>query len=158
MKTTIILSAILCGAFVFSISARAAPHSPDPGPDSDIEQIRQVVENYGEGLRTGDIELLKQTFHPNAIWTGYVGGDLIAAPIETMYQSLRSNPVPAVSGEPYAYEVKDINIVGETATADVVEHSFFGHDFLTRLHLVQVDNGWRITSKLFTVTGVAGNN
>jgi hypothetical protein len=31
---------------------------------NDAAQIRQVVEDYGEGLRTGDVVRLERAFHP----------------------------------------------------------------------------------------------
>jgi len=153
MKATRFLPLLLGAALLsgFAVPSNAPPHNPN-----DEALIRQVIERYGEGLRTGDIGLLERSFHPQAIWAGHFGGNLIAAPIETMYQSLRTNPVPAVSGEPYAYEVVDIDVVGDMATAEVVESSFFGHNFITRFHLIRVGGDWQITSKLFTVTGMAG--
>jgi hypothetical protein len=121
----------------------------------DAAQIRQVVEDYGEGLRTGDVARLERAFHPQAIMTGYLGDDLLIIPIEGMYESVRSTPSPMETGEPFAYELANMDIVGGTATADVVEKSFRSFDFLTRFHLVRIDDGWQIVSKIFSITGPA---
>jgi hypothetical protein len=122
---------------------------------SDADSIRQVLTYYAEGLRTGDVDLLKQAFHPQSIMTGYFGGDLILTPIEGFYDLVRNSPAPSVSGEPYAYEIGEVDVIGDTATAEVSETSLLGHDFADRFHLVRIDGRWQIVSKIFSVTGVA---
>jgi hypothetical protein len=121
---------------------------------SEIDAVRKVLSYYAEGLEKGDVDLLKKAFHPQSIMTGYFGGNLLLVPIEGLYDLVRSNPAPVESGEPYAYEISDINIIGETATGQVSETSYLGHNFTDRFHLVKIDGRWQIISKIFCVTGM----
>jgi hypothetical protein len=45
---------------------------------------------------------------------GYLGDDLIAAPIAALYDWVGSNPAPAVSGDPYLCEILGIEITAES--------------------------------------------
>ena len=47
--------------------------------------IRETVQHYVEGMRTHKVDGLKQGFHQQAILCGYLGDDMIAAPIQALY-------------------------------------------------------------------------
>jgi hypothetical protein len=139
---------IVCAlGFAMAVSP---PQLAGRSAEADEARITAILQQYGGGLRTGDVDLLRRTDHPQAIWTGYSAVELISGPSSTTDEALGAHLAPAASG---AYRVVSKDAGGKTAAATVVETSFPGHDFLTHLHLVYPDAGWRITSKLFTVTG-----
>jgi hypothetical protein len=59
---------------------------------NDEAGIRQAVEYYGEGLRMGDVELFRRAFHPEAVWAGYIGAELVIESIEGMYERVQVTP------------------------------------------------------------------
>jgi hypothetical protein len=62
---------------------------------ADENGIREAINYYIEGMRTGNVEVLRQGFHQQAILCGYLGDEMIAAPIEGLYDWVNSNPAPA---------------------------------------------------------------
>jgi hypothetical protein len=122
---------------------------------AEISAVCEVLSYYAEGLGKGDIDLLKKAFHPQALMSGYFGGELMLVPIDGLYELVRTHPSPAETGEPYAYEISNIQIIGETATGQIAETSYLGHNITDRFHLVKIEGRWQIVSKIFSVTGVA---
>ena len=52
---------------------------------ADEHGIREAINYYIEGMRTGNVEVLRHGFHQQAILCGYLGDEMIAAPIEGLY-------------------------------------------------------------------------
>lgn len=121
----------------------------------ELASIRQIVEYYAEGLRHGSVETLQKAFHPQAIMAGYFNADRMLMDMEGFYGLVRSVPAPATSGEPFRHEVRSVEVSGNTATVEIAEHSFLGHDFRTCFHLLKTDGQWQITAKLFNTLGPA---
>jgi hypothetical protein len=118
----------------------------------DQAAIRDTLGHYLDGLRNGSVESLQQAFHPQAIMTGYLGPDLMIMPIQGLYDLVASTPSPAATGAPFLAEIGRIEIVGNTATAEVSEQGYLGANFQDRFQLLKVDGRWQIIAKLFTTT------
>lgn len=134
--------------------------SPTSVPSVDIsspelEAIAQVVGYYADGLRHGSVETLQKAFHPQAIMSGYFNDDLMLMPMEGFHDLVRSVPAPADSGEPFRHEIKAVQVTGQTATVEIAEYSFLGHDFKTCFHMIRMDGRWQIISKMFSTVGPA---
>jgi hypothetical protein len=54
----------------------------------------------------------------------------------------------AATGE-YHAEVESIQVMGDVATATLVETGFIGSNFFDFFHLIRVDGEWKIISKTF---------
>jgi hypothetical protein len=114
----------------------------------DEQRIREVIAFYAEGMRTGNVETLKQGFHDQAILCGYLGDDLIADPIAALYEWVAANPAPAATGEPYSCETLSIALTGRVATASVRESDHHGV-VIDHFHLLKIGERWSIVSKLW---------
>ena len=110
--------------------------------------IREAIEHYAEGMRTGNIDTLKKAFHEQAILCGYLGDELIAAPIVALYDWVGGNPAPAASGGPFNCEVLEMKITNRVATAAVRETDQHG-SVIDHFHLLKVNERWWIVSKLW---------
>ncbi len=110
--------------------------------------IRETITYYVEGMRTCNVEILKQGFHQQAILCGYLGDEMIAAPIEGLYDWVNSNPAPAKTGEIFGCSILVIEVTGRVATATVRET---GHEgtVIDYFHLLSDKNRWWIVSKLW---------
>ena len=115
---------------------------------SEEQGIRQAIAYYTDGMRSGAVETLKRGFHEQAILCGYLGDELIAAPIAGLYAWVEANPAPAATGEPFDCEILEIQVTGRVATATVRET---GHDgaVIDHFHLLQIGARWWIVSKLW---------
>jgi hypothetical protein len=134
-------------------SATAVPALDIVTPE--LAAIRQTVDCYAEGLRNGSVETLQKAFHSQAVMAGYFNADRMLLDMEGFYQLVRTVPAPAVSGEPFRYQIDSVQVSGNTATAEISEHHFLGHDFKTCFHLLKTDHQWQITAKLFNSLGPA---
>jgi hypothetical protein len=115
---------------------------------SEENAIREAINYYVEGTRTGNVETLKEGFHEQAILCGYLGDELIAAPIEGYYEWVAANPASAVTGDVFECLVTAIEITGRAATATVRETSH-GENVIDYFHLLKVGDRWLIVSKLW---------
>ena len=114
---------------------------------ADENGIREAINYYIEGMRTGNVEVLRQGFHQQAILCGYLGDEMIAAPIEGLYDWVNSNPAPVTTGEAFHCVVLALEITGRVATAKVREtHEGVVIDYF---HLLKHGNRWWIVSKLW---------
>lgn len=115
---------------------------------SEERGIREAIGHYAEGMRTGNVAALKEAFHEQAILCGYLGDELIAAPIVALYDWVGGNPAPAATGEPFNCEVLEIGVTNRVATAAVRETDQHGA-VIDHFHLLKVNERWWIVSKLW---------
>ncbi|HKZ78844.1 MAG TPA: nuclear transport factor 2 family protein [Pyrinomonadaceae bacterium] len=79
--------------------------------------IREAINYYAEGMGMANVEILKEAFHQQAILCGYLGEEIIAAPIEGLYDWVNSNPAPAETGEIFGCAILAIEVTGRVAAA-----------------------------------------
>ena len=102
----------------------------------DHNAVVAVLRKYLDGSN-GDVELLKQAFHDNAIING--------RPIKALYDAVaRKGKTSSTSRVDY------LDIVGNVASARTVIENWHGYNFVEYQHLVKDRNGWKITSKTYT--------
>ena len=117
---------------------------------SEDRGIREAIAHYADGMRTGNVETLKRAFHEQAILCGYLGDELIAAPIGALYDWVGANPAPAATGDPYSCEVLGIEVTKRVAAASVRE-TLHNETVIDHFHLLKVGERWGIVSKLWDV-------
>jgi len=113
----------------------------------DDTAIRETLDRYVEGMRTADIALLRSAFHEHANMFGDFGEDLMAAPIETLFDWAAAELEPGATGDDHRVEIEDVEIAGDIGLARVYERDFFGGDAREFFTLVRTSEGWRITCK-----------
>ncbi|WP_297769940.1 nuclear transport factor 2 family protein [uncultured Roseovarius sp.] len=113
----------------------------------DDTAIRETLDRYVEGMRTADIALLRSAFHEHANMFGDFGEDLMAAPIETLFDWAAAELEPGATGDDHRVEIEDVEIAGNIGLARVYERGFFGGDAREFFTLVRTSEGWRITCK-----------
>jgi hypothetical protein len=111
--------------------------------------IREVAERYYVGLRDADLKSLGAAFNDLAVVCGYMGTELFLKHVKTLSDYVLAEEPPSKKGDRFTYEVKSIEIAGETAAVTLAEHDYLGYDYTTYLHLIRDENGWSIVSKLF---------
>lgn len=111
---------------------------------ADEASIREVIGWYVEGMRDANVSTLEKAFHEQAILCGYLGDELIAAPIVGLYEWVASQPAP----DGFECSVLSVALTGRVATATVRETSH-GETVLDHFHLLKVADRWSIVSKLW---------
>ena len=111
---------------------------------TDEDLIRETINHYAEGMRTADSAILKNAFHELAILCGYLGDELIAAPIQGLYDWVESNSVPAA----YKCAILDVEITGRVASAKIRETDLHGV-VIDYFHLLKEGETWSIVSKVW---------
>jgi hypothetical protein len=99
-------------------------------------------------MRTHKVDGLKEGFHQQAILCGYLGDEMIAAPIEALYDWVSANPAPAETGELFDCSIVSIEVTGRVAIATLRETGAEG-TVIDYFHLLKHGGRWRIVSKLW---------
>ncbi|MGH9803168.1 MAG: nuclear transport factor 2 family protein [Blastocatellia bacterium] len=115
----------------------------------ELETIRRVVDLYIEGVRNGNVESLRQAFHPQSSMFGWKGKDLFITPIQGLYDYIASTPAPTKSSEQTKFIITSIQVADNAATVAMAMDAYHAHDFMDYFQLLKVDGRWWIVSKLF---------
>src|SRR5688572_13325461 len=104
----------------------------------ELSAIRKTVENYVEGVRTGNIGLLRQVFHPRAMMYGAGNEHVLITEIEGLYAFIDSNEPPSKSGEPHSCFISCIHYDGNAAYVEMIEDSSYGRDYTDFFQLLKI--------------------
>ena len=111
----------------------------------DIKAISSVIDTYIEGGKKGDASIMKQAFRENATMHGYIDGELLAVPIQGLYDFVAENPP---SPELHV-ENMSIDVVNTIATAKLETTKWLDHHFTDQFTLFKENGKWVIVSKVF---------
>jgi hypothetical protein len=115
----------------------------------DYDAITRVLNLYIEGAAKGDVDKLRQAFHPEARMYG--SGDTNEL-LESFFPLAAK--YPANSKGTYRARIVSIEIVGEAAVATVCEDGFWGSaSFVDFMALARLHGSWKIVNKTFAHTG-----
>ena len=112
----------------------------------DIQSISSIImQNYVEGGRKGDSIIMRPAFHKNAIIHGHVNGDLLAGPIQLLFNWVDENP-PALN---LKATIVNIDLANTVATARVELTGWLDNRYTDQFTLLKENDQWTITSKVF---------
>ena len=108
-----------------------------------------LEQNYFEGIYQGNVDLLKQIFHPGTLVFGDINGVPYAKTLQQYLDGVASRQSPKDSGKPFKGEIISIKIVNSIAIAEikVKMYDFYYYDLLS-FH--QIDGHWLIVNKMLT--------
>lgn len=114
---------------------------------NEYNDVTNVIAKYVEAVKTGNIDMLADIFHKNAIACGTVNGELVGGSgsnpaTEFIKQNGKSPEI-----------VSCIDVLDMTPTTAVVrlvmEKDAIGADCNAYLTLIKLDGGWTIIAKVF---------
>jgi hypothetical protein len=88
---------------------------------------------------------MKPAFHPDATIFGYIGSDLIAGPIQQLFDWNDQNG-PA---KELKHRIASIDLTGTVATVRLELDNWTGHRFTDLFTLLKVEGEWKIINKVF---------
>jgi hypothetical protein len=112
---------------------------------SEYEAIANTIQRYVNGGKSGRGADMKPAFHAQATIFGHLGPDLIAGPIQTLFDWVDQNE-PATELQSWLAGV-DLN--GTVATARLEAYNWSGHRFTDLFTLLKVEGEWKIVNKVF---------
>jgi hypothetical protein len=115
-------------------------------------EIDALLNDYMQGLFTGDVERLRSVFHPQANLFGDVRGAPYQNSLDGWLEAIGGRTSPADLGEEFRMEALDIEIINDIAFAKL-NSPMLGFNYYDYLALVRHGERWLITNKLFTHVG-----
>ena len=112
----------------------------------DYEDVLAAMEGYVQGLKTGNVEELKKTFHQDAIMYGHLGDDLSQGSIDNLYTYVQNfGSAPNIK--------TNLTVLHKTPTTAIVriemEHDAADDDFTDYHSLIKINGEWKVVAKLF---------
>ncbi|MCH9639827.1 MAG: nuclear transport factor 2 family protein [Betaproteobacteria bacterium] len=110
----------------------------------DFAQVRGIVDQYCEGLYSGDVEKLRSIFHDDVV---------LKAPgkrrdMNTWLHEVANRPVPKLIGHRYEYTVLSLDIINDQAMVKLL-CPLLDSVFVDFLGLLKEDKKWLIVSKMY---------
>ena len=112
---------------------------------SDYEAIAKTVQHYIDGAKTGKGAEMKLAFHQDATIFGHAGADLMAGPIQTLFDWVDESP--AASG--LQARIASIDVIYTVATVRLELDNWSGIRYTDMFTLLKADGEWKITNKVF---------
>jgi len=114
-----------------------------------FDAVILVLKNYFEGLYCSDTQILRQVFHPAAIYACATDGTLLTLRMDEYFSIVDKRPSPASLSEERTDRIIAIEFAGPVTALAKVECSIHPKYFIDLLTLIFVDGRWQIISKVF---------
>ena len=112
---------------------------------SEYDVIAEVVQHYIDGAKSGKGDDMKPAFHDDATIFGYFGADLLAGPIQQLFDWNDENG-PATELQA---KIASIDLIDTVATVRLELVDWTGHRFTDFFTLLKIDGVWKIMNKVF---------
>lgn len=121
---------------------------------TDKTAIANALEKYYfKGIYEGDLNLLKQLYHPGTLLFGDVKGQPYFKTLEQYLDGVKNRVSPKDSDKPFEGEIIDIRVINSIAIAEVKVkmYDFYYHEFLS-FH--KLNSTWLLVNKMMSDTNV----
>ena len=113
-------------------------------------EIVSALDLFFDGFYEGNVEKLKQIFHPSCHLFSAADGPLVDDDMETVYEHVVNRLSPESRGQPRYDRIISIDISGPEVAMAKVQIAFGDRFFTDHLSLLRIDGNWQIISKTFT--------
>jgi len=111
----------------------------------EYDAITKIVQHYIDGAKSGRGDDMKPAFHKDATIFGYVGPDLLAGPIQQLFEWNDTNG-PATNLQA---QIASIDLIDTVATVRLELDNWTGTQYTDLFTLLKVDGNWKIMNKVF---------
>ena len=118
--------------------------------DTTYEEIAHALNNYLDGFYEGDVEMLRQIFHPAAHLYSATDGLLVNDGMEAVYARVEARPSPASKAERRHDRILSIDKSGPESALAKVQIAIAPKLYTDYLSMLNLDGRWQIISKTFT--------
>ncbi len=114
---------------------------------SEYDVVAKVVQHYIDGAKSGRGDDMKPAFHKDATIFGYVGADLLAGPIQKLFDWNDENgPATGLQAR-----IASVDLIDTVAAVRLELDNWNGTRFTDLFTLLKVDGKWKIMNKVFHV-------
>ncbi|MGF1611243.1 MAG: nuclear transport factor 2 family protein [Kiloniellales bacterium] len=111
--------------------------------------VVELLQRYFDGLYHSDTILLRQVFHPQAIYACATDGKLLQLAMEPYFRLVDARPSPASRSEARSDRIASITFAGPVTAFAQVHCAIGPKRFTDFLSLIFLDGRWQIISKVF---------
>lgn len=111
-------------------------------------EIQQVLNLYFEGVYNGNVDKLKQAFHPQALLFGDVNQIPYFKTLHEYLEIVKNRKSPKDQGEEFDMVVHGIEVIGNMAIAKVGMR-ILNYEYRDFLSLISTGGTWQIVNKVF---------
>jgi hypothetical protein len=115
---------------------------------NDHQDVLKRVQQYFDGIYRGEVALLRDVFHPDAVVFDNTKGSIRRRPVEEYIDGVARRQSPRAAGEPFDMKILSVDVSGELA-AVTARLKMLGNDYHNLLSLLHENGRWSIVSKLF---------
>ncbi len=113
-------------------------------PNSDLLEIKQVIEYYFDGTHYSDGDKMALAFAQGS----QIIGKTMRAERDDWIEDIKKRKSPDSQGAPYDYRIETIDIQGDIAHARM-NVPINGMVFTDMATLLRLEDGWKIVAKAF---------
>ena len=117
--------------------------------DDRYAAVVEVLSRYFDGLHHSDTSILKDVFHPDAIYACATDGSLLRMGMDEYFPVVDKRPSPASRGEARTDRILSIEFAGPVTAIAKVNCSIAPKHFTDLLSLIFLDGRWQIIAKVF---------
>ena len=145
MKTLLLIAFLSCITLVLK-----AQNSKNVETNQDSAAITRILEDYYfKGIYEGDVNVLRQVYHPSTLLFGDVKGQPYAKTLDQYLEGVANRQSPKASGKPFKGTIISIDVVNSIAVAKVhVKMYEFNYDEFLSFH--KISNHWVIVNKMIS--------
>ncbi|PCI53290.1 MAG: hypothetical protein COB36_12680 [Alphaproteobacteria bacterium] len=118
---------------------------------SAVEEIRQVLQAYFDGLYHCDVEKLGKVFHPRAIYATADENPPLIRSMPEYFPVVAARASPASRNETRKDFIDAVELVGDNTAMARVRCSIGDRDFVDVLSLIRENGEWKIIAKVFQI-------
>lgn len=120
--------------------------------NSELNAIRDTINLYIDGLHNGDVDMLRNAFHPKAMMYGASAKNVTIVGIDGLFDFVAANTPPSKTGEPHQCFITHIHLAGNAANVEMTEEAAYGSDYTNYFQLLKIEGKWSIVSKTYNAT------
>ena len=138
---------------VLALAVAAVPALAQPASDDELAAIRHPIDLYFRAQATGDGDLIRRAFHPEARVSRVVDGRLVQTTAEEFAGRFDGSPP---EDEPARRRrIVSVDVTGDVAVVKV-ELDYPDVFFTDYITLLRFGDGWRIINKSYHVAPPLG--
>ena len=110
----------------------------------DVGEITDLMNRYFEAVYNGDVEALRDVFHPQNRLAGMRGDEERFSSLEQFLERVTSRP----NQDAFDFQVLSVDQSGRAAVAKI-SYRYHGVDFVDYMSVLRLEGSWRIVAKVF---------
>lgn len=114
----------------------------------EIVAVQAVINDYFQGVFTGDLVLLRNAFHPECKLRGEINGESYFKSLEEYLSGVANRTSPTELGESFNMKIISIDLL-ETMAVVKLHLPMLGYNYFDFLSLMKINGQWVIVNKLF---------